>query len=241
MAKRISLLLALSLSALCTATPPEKKDVIFLWDLHHVLLKPKGKIKALRNYPHKKKALKNANLRRKFLKYSLVSRFKEVSSEKLLGLGDRYNNPYFKEMILVASLAQEPMERTVAILNELTDKGYTHHVGSNMGITTFKTITDPQKYPEFAPIFKNFDLNKSQVVTLETDIFKKPNIKFFERYVEKNNLDPHSTRIIFIDDKKRNVKAAQRAGLEAIRFKNAKKLRKDLAEMGIDIAHPQND
>lgn len=238
MIKRIALLLALSISAVSIASTPEKKDVIFLWDLHHVLLKPKGRIQALRHYPHKKKALKNTNLRRKFLKYSLVSRFKEVSSEKFLELGDRYQNPYFKEMILTASLAQRPMEKTVEILEELKDAGYTHHVGSNMGITTFKTITDPEKYPEFAHIFKNFDLGKSQVITLETDVFKKPNVKFFERYLQKNNLDPSRTRIIFIDDRRKNVKGAREAGLETVRFKNSKKLRKDLADMGIDIEPP---
>ena len=236
MIKKLYILLALSLSTLSIAITPEKKDVIFLWDLHHVLLKPKGKIRALKNYPHKKDALRNANLRRKFLKYSLISRFKEVSSEKFLELGDRYNNPYFKEMILVASLAQEPMEKTVDILRELKENGYTHHVGSNMGITTFNTITDAQKYPQFAHIFKNFDLDKSQVVTRETDQFKKPNPKYFEQYLEKNKLDPNTTRIIFIDDRRKNIKAANSVGLEGVRFKNAAQLRRDLADIGIDIS-----
>ena len=236
MIKRLSILLALSISSLSGAVEPDKRPVIFLWDLHHVLLKPKGKVKALRNYPHKKKAFRNTNLRRKFFKYSFVSRFKEVSSEKFLALGDRYNNPYFKEMILIASAAQEPMEQTVAILEELKANGYTHHVGSNMGITTFNTITDAQKYPQFAHIFKNFDLSKSQVVTRGTDKFKKPKPTFFELYLEKNNLDPKTTRIIFIDDRRKNVKAAQSLGLEALRFKNAKQLRRDLADMGIDIS-----
>ncbi|TET34300.1 hypothetical protein E3J61_02985 [Candidatus Dependentiae bacterium] len=237
MIKRIYILLALSLSTVSVATiPSQKKDVIFLWDLHHVLLKPKGRIRALKHYPHKKKALRNTNLRRKFLKYSLVSRFKEVSSEKFLELGDRYNNPYFKEMILTASLAQEPMEKTVDILEELKEKGYTHHVGSNMGITTFNTITDAQKYPQFVPLFKNFDLDKSHVVTRKTDQFKKPNPKYFEHYLEKNNLDPETTRIIFIDDRRKNIQAANSVGLEGVRFKNATQLRRDLADMGIDIS-----
>jgi len=235
MRKELYVLLALSLTSITVAITPPQKDVIFLWDLHHVLLKPKGKIRALRNYPYKKLALKNANLRRKFLKYSLISRFKEVSSEKFLELGDRYHNPYFKDMILAASLAQEPMEQTVDILRELKEHGYTNHVGTNMGITTFKTITDPQKYPQFAHIFTNFDLDKSQVVTRETDQFKKPNPKYFEQYLEKNNLDPNKTRIIFIDDRRKNVKAAESAGIEGIRFRHAAQLRKDLADKGIDI------
>lgn len=237
MIKRIFVLLALSLSTISVAsTTSSKKDVIFLWDLHHVLLKPKGRIRALKHYPHKKKALNNTNLRRKFLKYSLVSRFKDISSEKFLELGDLYNNPYFKEMILTASLAQEPMEKTVDILEELKRNGYTHHVGSNMGITTFNTIINAQKYPQFSPLFSNFDLNKSHVVTRKTDIVKKPNPQFFEDYLEKNKLNPKTTRIIFIDDRRKNVKAANSVGLEGIRFKNAAKLRHDLANRGIDIS-----
>lgn len=110
-----------------------------------------------------------------------------------------------------------------------------------MGITTFKTITDPEKYPQFAPIFENFDLDKSQVVTRATDQFKKPKPSFFELYLEKNKLDPKTTRIIFIDDHRKNVKAAESVGLEGVRFKNAKQLRRDLADMGIEISRSLNN
>jgi FMN phosphatase YigB (HAD superfamily) len=127
------------------------------------------------------------------------------------------------------------MEKTVDILKELKEKGYTHHVGSNMGVTTFNTITDPQKYPQFAHIFKNFDLDKSQVISHDTDQFKKPHPHYFELYLKKNNLDPKTTRIIFIDDRRKNIKAANALGLEGVRFKNATQLRKDLADKGIDI------
>lgn len=234
MFKNLSIALTLSLISPLLADTPQK-NVIFLWDLHHVLLKPSKRIQALRNYPHKKEAFRNANLRRTFLKYALISRFKEIPAEQFLELGDRHHNPYFKEMILVASLAQKPMETTIAILQELKKNGYTNHVGSNMGITTFNTITDPTKYPQFATLFENFDLDKSQVVTRAITPIKKPDIAFFEQYLKKNNLDLRTTRIIFIDDRIKNVNAANAVGLEGIRFKNAAQLRKDLADKGIDI------
>lgn len=235
MIKRLSsVLLALSLSATTLAIIPEKNRTVFLWDLHHVLLKPKGRVQAFRQYPHKKEALQNANLRRKFFKYILISPFKEVTSEKFFELADRYDNPYFKELILKVTTAQEPMEKTVEVLQELKEKGYTHHVGSNMDFTTFKIITDPQKYPQFAHVFKHFDLAHSQVITREMGV-KKPNPAFFKRYLTKNNLDPQTTRIIFIDDLTKNVRTANALGLEGVRFKNATQLRRDLAKMGIDV------
>ena len=233
MLKRIGFL-ALSFFSLSTVQAEKPKNVIFLWDLHHVILKPHGRLKALRRYPHKREALRMAKLRGKLLKYAFLSPFKELSSEKILELGQQYDNPYFKEMIIVAAAAQKPMEETIAIIKELADNpSYTHHVGSNMGQTVFKTITDPKQYPQFQRLFQYFDLQRSHV---SSSSVRKPDPRFFEEYLDKNKIDLEKTRVIFIDDKNKNIQAARKVGLEVVRFKNAQQLRHDLSRMGIHIS-----
>jgi hypothetical protein len=39
--------------------------------------------------------------------------------------------------------------------------------------------------------------------------------------------------IIFVDDKKENIEAAQRSGFKGLRFTSAKKLRKKFKEIGV--------
>ncbi len=232
MLKRI-VFLTISFFTVYTVQAAKPERVIFLWDLHHVILKPHGRLKALKQFPHKKEALRMAKLRNKFLKYAFLSRFREVSSEKILELGQRYDNPYFIDMIITAAAAQKPMEETVAIIKELAENPlYTHHVGSNIGRTVFQTLSDPKQYPQYEEIFMHFDLPRSHV---SDSTIRKPDPRFFKEYLDKNKIDLEKTRVIFIDDKRRNIRAAKQIGLEAIRFKNAKQLRQDLSKMGIRI------
>lgn len=233
---RINLLLIslLQLSSIWASAHQEKKEnIVFVWDLHGVVLKPRSKVRAFRKYPNKKKALRQTKLRHKFLKCIVKAKFKGISSEELFELGNRYENPHFNEMILHADVAQKPMDDTIAIIQELAQNGYTHHVGSNIGNTTFKAMTNAKQYPQFQHVFEHFDLEKSQVVdNVKT---QKPSPQFFINYLKKNKIDPAKTRVVFIDNDKKNVKAAVSVGLEGIHFKNAIQLRQELALIGIQI------
>lgn len=215
----------------------QPKKVIFLWDLHHVVLKPHRAFRTAMKYPHKAKAFGHKKTRGKVLKLLLKGIFKESSSDKFVHLADKYENPHLKEFIILASNSQRLMHETVDIIKELAQNGYTHHIGSNIGQTAFLELSDPETSPEFCDLFKLFDLEQSHVVAHKDGlVVKKPDPEFFKQYLEKNNLDLESTQIIFIDDKKENVIAAREIGFTAIRFKNADQLRKDLAELGIKIS-----
>lgn len=216
----------------------EAKNVIFLWDLHHVVFKPHQQFRAALKYPNKGKAFWDKKTRGKVMKYLLKGIFgKELSSDKFVYLAEKHNNPHLKEMILLASNSQKPMQDTVAIIKELSQKGYTHHIGSNIGNTAFIALSDPEQYPELYEIFKHFDLTQSHVVAHRNgQVVKKPDPEFFKQYLTKNNIDLSETEIIFIDDKKENIEAARELGLTAVQFKNATQLRKDLAALGIDIS-----
>lgn len=220
-----------------TAQEPQKpKKVIFLWDLHHVVLKPHHIFRTVLQYPHKKEALKNAALQGKIFTLMLKGIFKESASDQFTHLAQQYNNPHLKELIIKATNSQKLIPETVAIIEELTANGYTHHIGSNIGATAFQALTDPHQFPKFASLFKNFDLAKSQVVAYNDGIIiKKPSPVFFKQYLAKNKIDFSTTRLIFIDDKKENIKTAQSLGIETIHFKNGKQLRSQLAKIGIII------
>ncbi len=228
--------LFLPLAAQADESTQENKDVIFLWDLHYVVIKPRGAFRAVLKYPHKLMVLKNKRLQRKIWKLLFKGMFKESASDQFIHLADKYNNPHLKELIIQASNSQKPIAQTVAIIKELADNGYTHHVGSNIGLNAFQALTDPDKFPQYELIFKHFDLERSHVVAYnQGNTVKKPNPEFFHQYLVKNNIDLTKTRIIFIDDKKNNIETARSLGFDTVKFKNAAQLRKDLAAMGIKI------
>lgn len=234
----LSLIFALSFAHTISAEKAvEPKKVIFLWDLHHVVLKPHRPFRTAMKYPHKGKAFGNKKTRGKVLKLLLKGIFKESSSDKFVHLADKYDNPHLKELVILASNSQRMMHDTVDIIKELALNGYTHHVGSNIGQTAFLELSDPQTSPEFCDLFKLFDLEQSHVVAhKDGQVVKKPDPEFFKQYLEKNNLDLETTQIIFIDDKKENVATARELGFTAVQFKNAAQLRKELANLGIKIS-----
>ena len=219
-----------------TAHQIVEKKVIFLWDLHHVVLKPHKSFRTAMSYPHKTRALFGHKSGGKVIKLLFKGMFKEPSSDSFIHLAEKYNNPHLKEMVLLASNAQKPMQDTVTIIQELAQNGYTHHIGSNIGNSSFIAISDPKQFPEFSPIFKNFDLAQSHVVAhTNGHVIKKPDPKFFEQYLAKNKIDLKTTTVIFIDDKKENIQAAQKLGFTGVQFKNATQLRSDLSALGIHI------
>ncbi len=130
----------------------------------------------------------------------------------------------------------KPKQDVAQIIKKLKDLGYTHHLGSNMKYKTYTLVTDPIKRPQFADIFAQFDLSKSQVKSCG---LAKPSAAFFLEYLRKNDLDLSQTKIIFIDDKVKNVDAAKKLGFDTIQFKNAKQLVEDLAAKGISIDQQQ--
>lgn len=210
---------------------------IILWDLHDVVLKRHGTFKTIMRYPHKAKALQKGALRGGMVKLLVKNMFKEGSSEEYIHLARKHNNPYMEELIIQATNAQRPISGTAAIIQELSDNGYEQHVGSNIGRTTFDAIINPEKHPDCAWVFRHFDINKSHVVDFNNGaIVKKPNPEFFQKYLDKNKINLKKTRVIFIDDKKKNIETARSLGFHAIQFKNPDQLRQDLAQSGVTIS-----
>jgi FMN phosphatase YigB (HAD superfamily) len=205
---------------------------IFLWDLHDVILEKsmwnwflscmrfKRKIELVSHL--NKKTIKIACI---FLCEKLKLTKKQMVSEELIKAAQESNNDALIELIMQVCSSYTPIKKTVSIMNELTQLGYVHHLGSNIGKTVFDDCTE--KFPTI------FNLFKEATIPFEyaTKIVKKPHPQFFYAHANKNNAQPE--QFIFIDDKLINVQAAQSVGMHAIHFKNARQLRKELINNNI--------
>jgi FMN phosphatase YigB (HAD superfamily) len=202
---------------------------IFLWDLHDVILEKSiwSWFMICMRFNRKKELIKHLDKKTitiafTFLLERLKLTKKQMVSEELIKAAQQAGNDALIDLTIQACSSYVPIKKTVALMQELSHLGYTHHLGSNIGKTVFDDCTE-----EFSDIFSQF---KEVIIPFESPenrkIIKKPNPDFFLTHVKKHNLKPQ--QILFIDDKLTNVQAAQSVGMHAIHFKNARDLRRTL-------------
>ena len=98
-----------------------------------------------------------------------------------------------------------------------------------MGTKTFENLL---KRPYAQLIFNSeiFDLDASLLVTYDPDdasvTIQKQDLLFYDNYLRKNGLDAQD--VVFIDDKAKNVRAAQEYNMYALQFKNGRQLQSSL-------------
>jgi putative hydrolase of the HAD superfamily len=109
-----------------------------------------------------------------------------------------------------------PIEPTVALLNELKRSGYRLYGLSNMSETIFTHLKSLHAF---------FDLFDGIVVSAIVKSLK-PEPAIYEQLRSQFALD--FSESVFIDDLPRNVDAAQRLGLPAIRFESAAQVWREL-------------
>lgn len=214
----------------------QKKITIFLWDIHDVILeKHWGKIflQALK-YNQKWQLITHLKPRlfwdlNKFAWYHL---FKGSCTDEFLYLIKKNNNPYLAKCFKICVNYQQPIKGTIQIIRELSDLGYTHYVGSNIGHNTFQALIDKNENPHVEHIFSHFNLVSPQVVPYDPlrpkGLIRKPNPQFFHSFLERNNINLDECNVIFIDNNKKNIKIARSLGFIGIHFKTPDQLRKDL-------------
>ena len=209
------------------------KTHIFLWDLHDVILEKSlwSWFMNCMRFNRKREIVRHLN--KKTIKISFLfflERFKlikkQMVSEELIKAAQATNNDALVELIMIVCSSYRPIKKTVTLIQELSDLGYTHHLGSNIGRTVYDDCT--KKFPT---IFNRFEGFTIPFESEQSKMVKKPHPDFFNAHIDKHNLKPE--QIIFIDDKLANVHAAQSVGMHAIHFKNAKQLRKQLIEWNI--------
>ncbi len=201
---------------------------IFLWDLHDVILEKSlwSWLMVCLRFKHKTELIKKLDKKTlgiafTFLLERLKLTKKQMVSEELIKAAHEANNHAFVDLTMQACSSYKPIKKTVAIMQELSELGYTHHLGSNIGKTVFDDCED--KFPTVFNLFKEVTIPFERE---DLTIVKKPHADYFNTHITQHKLRPD--QIIFIDDKLANVEAARAVGMYAIHFKNAKQLRKEL-------------
>jgi 2-haloacid dehalogenase len=110
---------------------------------------------------------------------------------------------------------------TVAVLAELRAAGVPLYALSNWSAETFRLTRG--RFP-FLEWFDGLVVSGEERVT-------KPDRRIFELLIERFGLVPAAT--VFVDDSPANVAAARDLGIDAVRFRDADGLRRDLAARGL--------
>lgn len=116
-----------------------------------------------------------------------------------------------------------PIEESVEILRSLKDAGVPCYALTNMETWTYPGRRD--RYP-FLGWFDGTVVSGFEGVA-------KPDVRVFELLLERFGLEASST--LLVDDSPVNVAAARRAGMQAIEFESAERLRQSLAEAGFSL------
>ncbi len=221
-----------------TSTHPHK--VVFLWDLHEVVFKKHIRGFLSIGWNHDRKLQTIFNINSEILKVTFKYFFEKLhlsddamTSEELIAAAKKANNQGLIDFAIKVSCSYRPIHKTVEIINKLTNLGYTHHIGSNIGATVYESFE--QLYPT---IFSLFNAKHIIHYIEGQPVIKKPQPTYFTTYLEKHHLKPE--QVVFIDDKYANVKAARSLGITAIHFKNPTQLRTTLQKLGFALAEQKN-
>lgn len=112
---------------------------------------------------------------------------------------------------------------SVAIMETLVADGRDVTMLTNFAADTFK---------EARKLYPFLDLPRGVTVSGEIGLIK-PELAIYERHARDFSLEPAHT--LFIDDAEKNVEGARAAGWNAVHFKDAEKLKSDLAAHGITL------
>lgn len=121
--------------------------------------------------------------------------------------------------LLAAKNSLAPIEESIALMQEISDKGIKMHCLSNMSRETYSHIKDHDLFDMFLGI-----------VISGIEGCMKPNDDIFHLTLERFELDPSET--LFIDDSLPNIETAKRLGMHGFHFKRSqgcyRELRKTL-------------
>lgn len=112
-----------------------------------------------------------------------------------------------------------PIQETIDVIMELSEKGYSLYVLSNMHKHTFEYLLVAYD------IWRHF----SGIVISSHIKSIKPEPEIFEYLIDAYNLIPGNT--VFLDDMKNNIEAAKKFGLNTIHVGNASQSKEELYQM----------
>lgn len=220
----VIILITLSLQTACLTqiTHPTPENTIIAFDIDDVILK--RHIGKVIKYAFKSKGKLSALFNKK-LKRDIKKLYKQGGdTQDFVELFKNHGYESLAYMVEKIAYAKKPIKETVAIIQELKDKGYTLTIASNMSESNFNYFI--RKYPDLFGVFESV-----KIITREHRRRKKPNIEYFEDYQQTCN--HNNKQVIFIDDRKENICAARKLGIIGLHFTRARKLRAQLKKLKV--------
>lgn len=196
-------------------------DTAFAFDLHGVIftLDPIIVFKELMKSPKTK--LFSAILYPRLLLNSLYMMHKgEVAEEVVLSVEKQA--PELKDLIgtgLRIINAQRPIPETVNLIKKLKENGHKIYIFSNIGEQSIAMLA--KRYPDIFSLFDGIS-----ATSRSDNYIKKPDPKSYEKFLAEFGLE--KSKVIFVDDKLKNIKASISFGMPAVIFTTSYNLCKQL-------------
>ena len=213
------------------------KDAIFLFDIHQVIFHRKGLFPFFRGF---KKTQKKSLVIRQGLRAlihpetwkTLTKRLKEQNhiTESYLDAAKQF--PFLhNELLEFSNNIYTPNQSMKTIFKILSERGHKMYLLSNIGNATLKKLK--LDYPDyFAYLTETENLINR---TINTDnLVWKPQMDAYQQALKVIGQKETAHLTLFVDDKLKNVHAAHKAGINAIKFCNQAQFEQDLKKiMGI--------
>ena len=200
-------------------------NTIILFDLHDVIFTfdVKKVVKILWNTKQKWNIFTTI-FHLEFLWQLLKMLWHDATDEEFYTIFEK-RRPQLLPLIIEITNAQKIIPGMDKLIENLSQRGYELHVGSNIGPSRFKQLS--VDFPQIMHHFK-----KAKIVQPQTNpLIRKPSEQYFIEYLKEHN--GQNKQVVFIDDQKRNVDAANALGITAIVCKSPAQLQKQLKELGI--------
>jgi len=202
-----------------------KDNTILLFDLHDVIFTFDGKKVAHILWNTKQKWNIFTTIFHPVFLWQLIKMlWRDATDEQFYTIFEK-RRPQLLPLIIEITNAQKIIPGMDKLIENLSQRGYELHVGSNIGPSRFKQLSE-----DFPQVIRHF--KKVKFVNPDTvPLIRKPKKQYFTDYLQEHN--GQNKQVVFIDDQKRNVDAANALGITAILCKSPAQLQKQLKELGI--------
>jgi FMN phosphatase YigB (HAD superfamily) len=243
--KTVSLLYIIITASALALCATEQESVIYLpentefaWDAHHVLLKPN--ITEMATIFVQKLGLRSISILTslsweytKYLATGTQGKTLKLALDiyaLLYTIGSKTQNykavvdeydPTLWSIAEKMATSWQPTPGMPELIKELNSLGYTQRIATNMGPRDFELLL--AKHPEFLGTLQGG-------LTVDVHEKSKPNIEYFQRYQQQYN-SAKNKKVIFVDDNKHHVSAAQKACMVGFVFTNTQQLREELKDI----------
>ncbi len=231
------------------AAKKAQHEIEFAFDIHKVLIHKllATQIRTIWNYPNKwllVRSLFNIPLMIRIfgmifqvlLNHLPIRRwYQELTAEQWVTTMRTYGNDELANLSTNIINTQAVNTGMKQLIRDLHNHGYKLRIASNIGIKIYIKLKQHLEQSG-ENIFDFFEHESNgtdgKVLDYRSSHVQKPDEQYFREYQDTYNPDGKKL-LIFVDDKLINIFSATTQGFVAIQFLNARRLRKDLVQLGL--------